>query len=165
MQNDFLYPEGSLWIGHDTKKFISDVEKLVDTWDGKIYGLLDTHDPSSCEFSQFPPHCVVDSWGHWPHPMYDKLSYAATQKHGYVSYNLMKYLSKFVHTSVFHFAGVLAHVCVLENIAALYNYSKENYNAIPKIKVNPLFVDDLTLDLKAQALQRMKNLYAVEIEE
>jgi nicotinamidase/pyrazinamidase len=165
LQKDFLEPDGKLWIGHDTKEYLGNVRTLVKNWQGLIFGLFDAHVENSCEFSQFPPHCIEGTEGQETYEwVTEKLSYPSCRKHGYVSYNLMEYLAEnYLKEAEFHFAGVLAHICVQENIAALYNISKETYNVIPKIKVNPLYVDDLTLELKTQALERMKNVYAVEI--
>jgi len=166
LQKDFLEPDGKLFIGHDTTKFIDDIENLVNTWDGEIYGLSDAHDKDSCEFQQFPEHCIVDTEGEKPvRNLYNKS--IRFRKNGFVHYDMMLRLANQNDEKEceFYFAGVLAHICVLENIAALYNFSKSYFNKIPKIKVNPLYVDDLTLDLKAQALDRMKNLYNVKIEE
>jgi len=164
MQKDFLEPDGKLWIGHDTTKFVDDVEDLVKNWDGEIYGLLDIHDTDSCEFEQFPPHCLVDTEGAKPvRNLYDK--FKSYPKIGFVHNTLMQRLANKQDDEdcEYHFAGVLAHLCVLENIAALYHFSKYYHNKIPKIKVNSRYVDDVTPELKTQAFERMKKVYNVEI--
>jgi len=165
LQKDFLEPEGKLFIGHDTKVFLDEVEDLVKNWDGDIYPLLDSHDADSCEFKQFPSHCIEGSEGEKAvRNLYD--NWRVYPKIGFVHHNLMLLLARKQDDEEceFHFAGVLAHICVLENIAALYHLSKYYHNKIPKIKVNSKYVDDLTPELKRQALERMKNVFAVEIE-
>lgn len=165
VQKDFLEPDGKLWIGHDTRDYLSNLESVVENWKGPVYGVVDLHLENHCEFTQFPPHCILGSEGQQTYSwIKQKLIYPLCQKHGYVQFKLMENLAThYLKEAEFHFAGVLAHICVLENIAYLYNYSKEYFNVIPKIKVTSSLVDDLSLDLKTQAFERMKNIYAVDV--
>lgn len=164
MQNDFLLSEGKLWIGHDTTDFVAKVEKTALEWNGYIYGLSDTHDSYSCEFKQWPEHCIDDTWGHKSvNDLYGRLPLTQSyKKSGFVSYNLLWELVKDYDKKIY-FAGVLASICVQENVAALYNFCKHEFNRIPNVVINPELIDDITPEAKEAAIKRMKDIYNVKI--
>lgn len=169
LQNDFLDPKGALFIGRDMSEYIRDLETKVSNWVGPIFGLLDTHEPDSAEFQQFKEHCVINTWGHYPisKKLYDRA--VIENKKGYVSFSLMRELAVRAYDKkewvnpVFHFMGVLTHICVLENIAMLYHFSKELYNVIPRIVVNYHDVQDLNWELHDEGIRRMDMLYGVKL--
>ena len=165
MQNDFLLPEGKLWIGHNTTEFVARVEKTALTW-GLVYGLLDTHQNYSCELKQWPGHCIEGTWG-WKsvNDFYDKLCIPPIKKDGFVSYKLIQEIIKrlTIENCTIHFAGVLASICVQENVAALYNLCKHEFNRLPNIVINPELIDDITSEAKEAAIKRMVTIYNVKI--
>jgi nicotinamidase/pyrazinamidase len=64
-QNDFMDPKGSLYVkGSDA--IIRNLAKLID-WAEKnavpVISTVDAHSPNDPEFKEFPPHCVVTTWG------------------------------------------------------------------------------------------------------
>jgi len=65
-QNDFLDPKGSLFM-HGGDEIIPNLKRLFQ-WAADnnvpIVSTVDSHIPDDPEFREFPPHCVVGTWGH-----------------------------------------------------------------------------------------------------
>ncbi len=65
MLNDFLHPEGALFIG-DSQNLIERVAEAVAqhrSAGNPIIYILDRHLPQDAEFNMFPPHCLMGEWG------------------------------------------------------------------------------------------------------
>ena len=65
-QNDFLNPKGTLYLP-GSEQIIPNLKKLF-TWAKEknipVISTVDSHIPDDPEFKEFPPHCVVGTWGH-----------------------------------------------------------------------------------------------------
>jgi len=65
-QNDFMDPRGSLYI--DQADAIADNVRRLISWADRqgvpVVSSVDTHVENDPEFEQFPPHCIVGTWGH-----------------------------------------------------------------------------------------------------
>ena len=65
-QRDFIDPDGALFF-EGAEKTIPNLEKLF-AWAADrgvpIISTVDSHDPDDPEFADWPPHCVLDTWGH-----------------------------------------------------------------------------------------------------
>lgn len=75
MQNDFLDPKGSLYLGKRVPSLlnaaITSAVEVIETFkaaNAPIYVLKDTHHHDSTEFINIPAHCIRDSWGHDLYP-------------------------------------------------------------------------------------------------
>jgi len=64
-QNDFMNPNGSLYM-QDSDVRIPNVVRLIE-WAGRsgipVLSTQDSHVENDPEFEQFPPHCVIGTWG------------------------------------------------------------------------------------------------------
>ncbi len=66
MLNDFVHPEGVLFVGRQVEEVISFIRDLVDEKRSRgipILYICDNHRPDDQEFALFPPHCVEGTWG------------------------------------------------------------------------------------------------------
>ncbi len=66
MINDFLDPQGSLYVGEAGRTIIPFVAAKIaeERQQGAaIIFLADAHDPADPEFRRFPPHGVKGTWG------------------------------------------------------------------------------------------------------
>lgn len=71
MLNDFVSPEGELYVGETAEEIIKRVAEEIaafrETGDEIIY-ICDRHRPDDKEFEMFKPHCVAGSTGAKIHP-------------------------------------------------------------------------------------------------
>lgn len=64
-QNDFVNPDGSMFMlgaPEATKSIVDFISKNSD----KIHRVIiteDKHPEEHCSFKEWPPHCIVDTWG------------------------------------------------------------------------------------------------------
>ncbi|MEN3203829.1 MAG: isochorismatase family cysteine hydrolase [Atribacterota bacterium] len=66
MLNDFVHPDGVLFVGEQVKKVTAVVRDLLEERRQRkdlIIYVCDAHRENDPEFRLFPPHCVVGSWG------------------------------------------------------------------------------------------------------
>jgi nicotinamidase/pyrazinamidase len=66
MLNDFIDPQGALYVGSAGRAIIPFVAGKVEetrAGGGVIIFACDAHDPEDREFEQFKPHAVKNSWG------------------------------------------------------------------------------------------------------
>lgn len=66
MLNDFVHPDGVLFVGRQVEGVIATIRDLLETrrerGDLIIY-VCDAHREGDPEFKLFPPHCVAGTWG------------------------------------------------------------------------------------------------------
>lgn len=66
MLNDFVHPDGVLFVGKQVEKVIATIQDLLkkrrSQGDLVVY-VCDAHRENDAEFRLFPPHCVVGTWG------------------------------------------------------------------------------------------------------
>ncbi len=173
-QMDFLDPNGSLYLGHDTTGLIKRISQFINNFDGDLVYTQDWHEEEDVEFTQFPKHCVEDTWGSDIIPeineadiMPNHTSIVFTKK-GYTDTQIPRFLSSYAFQdkdAEFHFVGVCTHICVLDIISSLVNEIKEvgRVPYLPKIIVHKDMVDDFNPEMAEFALKRMQSLYNVTL--
>lgn len=170
MQNDFLdAKKGSLNLGHSTTKLQNRVAKFIKNFDGSILLTKDTHKEDSCEFDMFPAHCVEGTWGN---EITETLTDALVDKK-FLYVSKSSFSSKAVVDNLdaqapvkdveLHVVGVCTHICVHSIIDQYVNHCKTTYNVIPKIVIHEDMVDDYDPKMAEFTLERLKNLYGVEL--
>ena len=66
MLNDFLDPQGSLYVGPQAREIIPFVAQKIEAFraqGGVVIFTCDAHAPDDREFRYFPAHAVKGSWG------------------------------------------------------------------------------------------------------
>lgn len=66
MLNDFVCPEGSLYVGETVRKIIPEIQKKIAhaRQEGRhVIYVCDNHDADDDEFKMFPKHCVAGERG------------------------------------------------------------------------------------------------------
>jgi nicotinamidase/pyrazinamidase len=127
MLNDFLDPQGALYVGPQAREIIPFVaEKIAEfhARGGVVIYTCDAHAPDDREFKLFPPHAVKGSWGAriipelTPAPgdyQVEKTRYSA------FSHTNLDELLKGREVTEVHVAGVLTSICVLETVKELFD--------------------------------------------
>jgi nicotinamidase/pyrazinamidase len=127
MLNDFLDPQGSLYIGPQAREIIPFVAHKIAEFrsqGGMVIYTCDAHAKDDREFKLFPPHAIKGTWGAQVIPeltpeaadyRVDKTRYSAFSRT-----NLDELLERGEVTEV-HVVGVLTSICVLETIKELFD--------------------------------------------
>ena len=126
MLNDFLDPQGSLFMGPQAREIIPFVADKIAAFrtQGVVIFACDAHAPDDREFQYFPPHAVKGSWGSQIIPelspvagdyRVDKTRYSAFAKT-----NLDDIL-KAEQVTVVHMVGVCTSICILETVKELFD--------------------------------------------
>ncbi len=127
MLNDFLDPQGSLYMGPQARAIIPFVSKKIADFrsqGGVVIFVCDAHAKNDREFKLFPPHAVKDTWGAQVIPeltpapgdhQVEKTRYSA-----FAHTNLDELLKQVQATEV-HVVGVLTSICVLETVKELFD--------------------------------------------
>jgi len=166
MQKDFLELDGKLSLGKDTTEFKARVAKYIKEFDGEVIATLDTHQKDSAEFAQFPPHCVEGTTGH---DLSDEIAEAIKQVDGIIQEKISFTDDEVVRLllekgfSEYEFVGVCTHICLHDNVAALYHATKQDLGKLPTITVQRNLVDDFDDEMAEGALKRMERLYNVKV--
>ena len=66
MLNDFIDPQGTLYVGpegHEIIPFVARQAETVRAGGGLVIFVCDAHAPDDREFEQFEPHAVKGTWG------------------------------------------------------------------------------------------------------
>jgi len=66
MLNDFVAPDGALYVGDTVKKIIPEIQKKIAAAREEgmpVIYLCDNHDQDDAEFKMFPPHATAGSKG------------------------------------------------------------------------------------------------------
>jgi nicotinamidase/pyrazinamidase len=127
MLNDFLDPQGALYVGPQAREiipFIAGKITEIRAQGGVVIFTCDAHAPDDREFKLFPPHAVKGTWGAriipelTPAPgdyQVEKTRYSA-----FSHTNLEELLRQMEVTEV-HVVGVLTSICVLETVKELFD--------------------------------------------
>lgn len=127
MLNDFLDPQGSLYVGPHARGIIPFVSEKIAEFRAQgrvVIFVCDAHAPNDREFKYFPPHAVKGSWGAQIIP-------ELTPAPGDFRVEKTRY-SAFSHTNLdeilrqqdideVHVVGVLTSICVLETVKELFD--------------------------------------------
>jgi nicotinamidase/pyrazinamidase len=127
MLNDFLDPQGSLYVGHQAREIIPFIAQKIAEFraeGGVVIFVCDAHAPNDREFRLFPPHAVKGTWGAEvipelpPDPgdfRVEKTRYSAFSRT-----NLEELLRQQEVTEV-QVVGVLTSICVMETVKELFD--------------------------------------------
>ena len=127
MLNDFLDPQGSLYVGSQAREIIPFIaQKLAEfrAEGGVVIFVCDAHAPNDREFRLFPPHAVKGTWGAQVIPeltpapgdyQVEKTRYSA-----FARTNLDELLKQEGVTEV-QVVGVLTSICVQETVKELFD--------------------------------------------
>jgi nicotinamidase/pyrazinamidase len=66
MLNDFMDPQGTLYCGDEARKIIPFIKRKIEEYGEKgdpVIYICDSHDKDDKEFTKFPPHAVMGTWG------------------------------------------------------------------------------------------------------
>jgi nicotinamidase-related amidase len=66
MLNDFLLPEGNLYVGDAGQKIIPFIRNKISEFrkrKERVVYICDSHRPDDAEFVMFPPHCIQGTRG------------------------------------------------------------------------------------------------------
>lgn len=127
MLNDFLDPQGSLYVGPQAREIIPFISEKIGEFraqDSVVIFTCDAHAPDDREFKLFPPHAVKGTWGAQVIPeltpapgdfRVEKTRYSA------FSHTNLEELLKGVQVTEVHVVGVLTSICVLETVKELFD--------------------------------------------
>ncbi len=118
MLNDFIEPEGKLYIGENGKKIVPFIKDRILQFrrEGKVIYICDAHSENDKEFKDWPPHAIRGSWGAGiiqdlsPLPediIIEKMTYD-----GFIGTHLEEVLKKLSIDEIY-LTGVLTNICVL----------------------------------------------------
>ncbi len=127
MLNDFLDPQGSLYLGTQAREIIPFISEKITEFrsrGGVVIFVCDAHAPNDREFKYFPAHAVKGSWGAQiipeltPAPgdfQVEKTRYSA------FSHTNLEEILKHEGIEEVHVVGVMTSICVLETIKELFD--------------------------------------------
>jgi nicotinamidase/pyrazinamidase len=127
MLNDFLDPQGALFMGLQAREIIPFVAQKIAEFraqGGVVILVCDAHAPNDREFKYFPPHAVKGSWGAQiipeltPAPgdyRVEKTRYSA-----FARTNLDDILKQ-EQVDAVHVVGVMTSICVMETVKELFD--------------------------------------------
>jgi len=162
MLNDFLDPEGSLYVGPSGREIIPFVAgKIEETrrQGGVVIFVCDAHAPLDREFHYFAPHAVKGSWGSRIIPelpvqpgdhRVDKTRYSA-----FAGTNLDEVLKREQVERV-EIVGVCTSICVMETVKELFDRD------IPHL-VYRQGVADFDPEAHAFALKHIERIFGAQV--
>lgn len=127
MLNDFLDPQGSLYMGAQAREIIPFISEKISEFraqGGAIIYVCDAHAPNDREFKYFPPHAVKGSWGAQIIPelppaagdyQVEKTRYSA------FSHTNLDEILKQEQVDEVHVVGVMTSICVMETVKELFD--------------------------------------------
>jgi nicotinamidase/pyrazinamidase len=162
MINDFLDPQGSLYVGEAGRAIIPFVAAKVreERRQGKaIIFVGDAHDPDDREFRRFPPHGVKGTWGAEVIPELEVQAGDYLVEKTYFSGLLATELENILNqekAAEVHLLGVCTSICIMETARDL---DLKRYRVI----VFRDGVADLNQEDHEWALERMMRLFGVKV--
>ncbi|MCX8162756.1 MAG: cysteine hydrolase [Candidatus Bathyarchaeota archaeon] len=124
LQNDFLHPNGALYMGDGARRIINPVKILLDKASSRGVPVIytqDWHPPDSPEFDIWPKHAVMDTWGseiiEELKPVFVSFTVRKEVYDAFYGTGLDALLSllKVKHLVV---AGVVSNICVLHTVGS-----------------------------------------------
>lgn len=127
MINDFINPQGSLYVGPAGREIIPFVAARIEAirrQGGLIIFVCDAHAPDDREFKYFAPHAVRGSWGSQVIPELPvrpgDLRVEKTRYSAFAGTNLEELL-KLEQVEQVEVVGVCTSICVMETVKELYD--------------------------------------------
>ncbi len=162
MLNDFLDPQGALYVGEAGRAIIPFVAAKVREMRAAgalTIFLADAHDPQDPEFRRFPPHAVIGTWGAQVIPELQvepgDVLVSKTTFSGLFNTELRDLLQSQGVTEV-HLVGVCTSICVMETARDLDLHGFQ-------VVVYRDGVADLHQEDNDWALERMARLFGVRV--
>ena len=173
-QNDFLHPEGALYIGNmAANNYVDKLLELVKSFEGAIIALKDVHREGDPELELYPNHCMYQDWGSLVvEPLALEFSNRRNvyqlEKTFYSSYYVSRNIAKLTYSNVLgvsslKVAGVLTSVCVHDVVAGVQTYAITEMNHMLDITVIRSLVRDTDPFLGEAALKRLEKLYNIKL--
>ncbi len=159
--NDFLDPQGALYLGEAAREIIPMVQGIVATAredNNLIVFIRDWHRPDDAEFAMFPPHGVADTWGSQFIPELEpQASDRVIEKRRYSAFygTELDLTLREAGIEELHLVGVCTNICILYSAASARN---RNYRVI----VHDQAMAGTTRDAHEWALNEMKNTLGCE---
>ena len=161
MLNDFLDPQGSLYMGagREIIPFVAARIEAARLQGGVVIFVCDAHAPDDREFKYFASHAVKGSWGSWVIPelpvlpedyRVDKTRYSA-----FAGTNLDKVLQREGVERV-EVVGVSTSICVMDTAGDLRN---RDYSVVIPVDA----MADFDPEFHDFALRRMKRVYGARL--
>ena len=162
MLNDFIDPQGSLYVGPAGREIIPFVAARIDETrrqGGVVIFVCDAHAPDDREFKYFAPHAVKGSWGSRVIPelpvlpgdyRVDKTRYSA-----FAGTNLDEILQREQVNEV-AVVGVCTSICVMETVKELFDRD------IPAV-VYRQGVADFDPEAHAFALKHIERIFGAKV--
>jgi nicotinamidase/pyrazinamidase len=127
MLNDFVDPQGSLYVGSQAREIIPFISQKIAEFRSEkemVIFVCDAHGLNDREFRLFPPHAVKGTWGAQVIPELTPApgdyQVEKTRYNAFSHTNLDELLRKEEVTEV-HVVGVLTSICILETIKELFD--------------------------------------------
>lgn len=127
MLNDFVSPDGALYVGETVKKIIPEIQKRIAharEEDEPIVYVCDNHDPDDAEFKMFPPHCLAGSKGAEVYkdlrPAEGDIIIPKKRFSAFYETDLHERLQE-LHINTLELVGVCTNICVLFTAADARN--------------------------------------------
>jgi nicotinamidase/pyrazinamidase len=163
MINDFLDPQGSLYVGPSGREIISFVAARIEATrrqGGLVIFVCDAHAPDDREFQHFAPHAVRGSWGSQVIPelplMPGDLRVDKTRYSAFAGTDLDEVLKK-AQVERVEVVGVCTSICVMETVKELYDRD------IPAL-VYREGVADFDLEAHAFALKHIERIFGAQVQ-
>ncbi|MFI5331389.1 MAG: cysteine hydrolase family protein [Desulfobaccales bacterium] len=162
MLNDFIDPQGALYVGAPGRQIIPLVAARIEATrrqGGVVIFVCDAHAPDDREFHYFAPHAVQGSWGSWVIPelpvqpedyRVDKTRYSA-----FAGTNLDKVLQREQVERV-EVVGVCTSICIMETVKELFDRD------LPALVYRD-GVADFDPEAHAFALKHMARIFGAEV--
>jgi nicotinamidase/pyrazinamidase len=162
MLNDFIDPQGSLYVGPKGREIIPFVAARIEAarrQGGVVIFVCDAHAPDDREFKHFAPHAVQGSWGSRVIPelplrpgdlRVDKTRYSA-----FAGTDLEEILKREQVDQV-AVVGVCTSICVMETVKELYDRD------IPAV-VYREGVADFDPEAHAFALKHIERIFGAKV--
>ena len=127
MLNDFLDPQGSLYLGPQAREIIPFISQKIAEFRSRgwvVIFVCDAHAADDPEFGAFPAHAVKGSWGAGiipeltPAPgdyRVEKTRYSA------FAYTNLDDILKQEQVEEVHVVGVMTSICVMETVKGLFH--------------------------------------------
>ena len=127
MLNDFVAPDGALYVGDTVKKIIPEIQKkiaLAREEDIPVIYICDNHEPDDPEFKMFPPHSIKGTKGSEVYkdlrPANDDIIVPKQRYSGFFGTDLDAILKQ-NHVDTLELCGVCTNICVLYTAADARN--------------------------------------------
>ena len=162
MLNDFIDPQGSLYVGEQGREIIPFIQKKiaeVRTQGDLVIFVCDTHAPDDPEFKYFAPHAVQGAWGAQIIPELEpKPGDVRVEKYRYNPFyqTELEAVLRQEQVDKVQVVGVCTSICVLQAVSGLFDRD------IPAV-VYKDGVADFDPEAHAFALKHMQRVMGAEV--